>query len=130
MRALASSLLFASFSLVFGCGNTTEGSDASVDAPVDSPSNKDGTVADASADAPSDAQGSDASDAGPTDAASDACGTSCRLFSDYCQNAPCTCLALPSTKPDPTGDAGTVSCLVDPCGGKAAVCTPSGCVVQ
>ncbi len=103
--------------LLFGCSNgSTGGNDASVDAPT-----SDGTVKDA----PSDAGSS-------VDAGSDAtgCGAMCRLYSQYCNTAPCTCLALASTQTNPTCDAGTVNCTIDPCAGKTAVCTSNGCEVQ
>lgn len=99
-----------------GCGtSSTPGGDASLDAAGESSTSSDANT------------GPD----GTLDAAGEAgCGTSCRLFSVYCNTAPCTCVSLPSTEPDPTCDAGTVSCAVDPCGGKTAVCMASGCAVQ
>ena len=91
-----------------------------MDAATDSSSSSDATTGtDAGIDASSDASTGDA-----------ACGSGCRLFSVYCSLAPCTCVSLPSTEPDPACDAGTVSCVVDPCGGKTAACTASGCAVQ
>jgi hypothetical protein len=116
MRSLRLALVLG---LACGCGTTsTPGGDASVDASVDAPgdsasSTDSGTGTDA---------GAEAGDAG--------CGTACRLFSVYCNTAPCTCVSLASTEPDPTCDAGTVSCVVDPCSNKTAVCTANGCAVQ
>jgi hypothetical protein len=70
--------------------------------------------ADASADAPEDAPVGDASGG--------ACTTpsDCRVFSDYCGS--CTCIALGTNDPNPACDAGTVSCLVDPCLNHTSVC--------
>jgi hypothetical protein len=63
-------------------------------------------------------------DAGADTGAGGACAdsTQCRLFSDDCGG--CRCDALGPNDPNPTCDAG-VSCLVDPCQGKAAVCDSS-----
>jgi hypothetical protein len=72
---------------------------------------------DAALDAPSDAGGT-------CQAASD-----CRTLSSYC--GACSCLALPAGAADPVCDAGTVSCLLDPCSGRSATCGASGhCALQ
>ena len=56
----------------------------------------------------------------------------CRLFSSYCQEAPCACRALGSRDPSPRclGDAASnVRCFADPCMKKAAQCQSGACVV-
>lgn len=39
----------------------------------------------------------------------------CRLFSSYCDNAPCVCVALSKDQPDPPCLGKMVTCLFDPC---------------
>jgi hypothetical protein len=83
----------------------------------------------------------DAPNDGPTDSAvppdagidagSSPCthASDCRTFSNYCGG--CTCDALGASEPNPVCDAGTVSCLLDPCNGRTAVCDPTGrCALQ
>ena len=56
----------------------------------------------------------------------------CRLFSSYCQEAPCACRALAARDPSPTclgGAASNVRCFADPCMKKAAQCQSGSCVV-
>jgi hypothetical protein len=48
----------------------------------------------------------------------------CRTFSNYCGG--CTCQALGTSEPDPPCDAGTVTCLLDPCRSHTAACDPTG----
>jgi hypothetical protein len=53
----------------------------------------------------------------------------CRTFSDFCGG--CSCEALGTGEPDPACDAGTVSCLVDPCQGHTATCSAAHrCAIQ
>jgi hypothetical protein len=83
-----------------------------------------GPPPDAASDAPAESSGSG-------DAGGAACGAAsgCRKFSDYCGG--CSCIALAVGDPAPTCDAGTVSCLVDPCASKTVACGPAGrCVLQ
>jgi len=66
-----------------------------------------------------------------TDAAGTQCSraSDCMLFSDYCGG--CTCLALAVGEAAPHCDAGTVSCLTDPCSSRTAACNALGrCVAQ
>ena len=66
-----------------------------------------------------------------TDASGTQCSraSDCMLFSDYC--GVCTCLALPVGEEAPHCDAGTVSCLRDPCSGQTAACNALGsCTAQ
>ena len=111
MRFVTSPLAIACVALG-ACGTTTpSGGDASLDAAGESSTSSDASTG--------------------TDATGDAgCGAACRLFSNYCSTAACTCVSLPSTEPDPGCDAGTVTCLVDPCQGKTAVCSGGACAVQ
>ena len=101
----------------------------------------DATTPDAAADAPAEAAASDASVDAPADAApvdsstldASSCDAGCKLFSYECsggQFPACTCLALAGDQPDPTCDAGTVSCFVDPCQGKTAACNAGQCHVK
>ena len=46
----------------------------------------------------------------------------CRLYSSYCADRPCQCLAL-SQPQNPHCSSGYVTCFLDPCQGKHAVCT-------
>jgi hypothetical protein len=46
----------------------------------------------------------------------------CRLFSSYCETAPCQCIPLPAGAPDPVCNGRMVTCLFDPCMKKKAVC--------
>jgi hypothetical protein len=97
----------------------------------------DGAVDAASPDAPG-SEASSASDAGAPDAPLDSSASSsascssaseCRTFSDYCGG--CACDALGKNDPDPTCDADTVSCFVDPCRDRSATCDPSHhCALQ
>ena len=140
---LRATFLFFTFSaLALACGDDSTGdagpdattSDAATDAAADAPAEAAASDAapdgasDASADAPGDAPGVDAS---TVDASS--CDAGCKLFSYECsggQFPACTCLALPGDQPDPTCDAGTVSCFVDPCQGKTAACNAGQCHVK
>ena len=54
----------------------------------------------------------------------------CRLYSSFCQSAPCQCFGLPASATDPPCQGGMVSCLRDPCMGKTAVCSNGVCVAQ
>jgi hypothetical protein len=66
-----------------------------------------------------------------TDASGTQCSraSDCMLFSDYCGG--CTCLALAVGQAAPYCDAGTVSCLKDPCSGETAACNALGtCIAQ
>ena len=122
---------------LFGCGTSaTEGTDASVDSSLtDSPTPKDQGVADSTSDAAAVDAGVDA----PADAGKDAivdsgspvdggcsAASDCRLFSSYCSTAACQCLPLKKSAPDPVCGGGTVTCLVNPCGAKTAVCSDAG----
>jgi len=51
----------------------------------------------------------------------------CRLFDNYCDG--CACNALSTSSPDPFCSGTTVSCFVQPCMGKAAVCKAGKCAV-
>lgn len=59
------------------------------------------------------------------------CGAAndCRLYSSYCNSAPCQCLALARGAVDPPCVVGMQSCLVDPCLNKRADCSNGMCVV-
>lgn len=79
-------------------------------------------------DAPSDGRQDSTS---PGDAGSSPCTvvSDCRKFSNYCGG--CVCDALGTSQPDPICDAGTVTCILDPCQGHTAVCDPTGhCALQ
>lgn len=56
----------------------------------------------------------------------------CRAFSSSCSTSACTCIPLLADEPDPRCDATMVSCLIDPCEGKTAVCnkTTRRCEIQ
>jgi hypothetical protein len=64
----------------------------------------------------------DASADAPVDAGTASCtsASQCRLFSDYCGG--CTCDPLGTNQPDPFCPDAGVTCIVDPCQGKTAVC--------
>jgi hypothetical protein len=121
-------------------GETTADDSAALDAPLASDQTADvGPSSDAlpgSSDAPSDAPTDTTHDAPrdaipPGDAGGSSCSSAsgCRTYSSYC--GACTCLALAATAPNPACDAGTVSCLVDPCSGHSATCTSAGsCALQ
>ena len=81
-------------------------------------------MVDAASDGASD--GSRDSAGPPREGGGSACtvASDCRMFSNYCGG--CTCDALGVAAPDPVCDAGTASCLVDPCQGHAAACDPTG----
>lgn len=51
----------------------------------------------------------------------------CRLYSSYCASAPCQCLVLGATDPDPPCNGGMVTCLVDPCQKFSAFCNNMVC---
>jgi hypothetical protein len=53
----------------------------------------------------------------------------CRLFSSYCNSAPCQCFALGRGDHDPPCDAGTQTCIVDPCANKTVDCQGGSCVL-
>lgn len=68
-----------------------------------------------------------------TDGGAPGCVTAgeCRLFSSYCDNAPCQCLALLKTAKDPVCMGSKVTCLLDPCKNRQAGCNPAHeCEVQ
>lgn len=103
-------------------GKDAPAADAYVDASLDAP------TLDASNDAPSDAP-DDVVDAG----AVQGCDAGCKTFSSYCSSKtlkPCTCYALAANQPDPKCNGTVVTCFVDPCIGKKAVCADGGCAVQ
>ncbi len=52
--------------------------------------------------------------------------TDCRLFSSYCKDAPCQCIALGTNEVTPTCTA-TVSCNTDPCHDRLPACTNGIC---
>ncbi len=53
----------------------------------------------------------------------------CRTFSNYCSG--CACDVLGTGNANPGCDAGTVSCIVDPCYGHTAACDATHhCVLQ
>jgi len=51
----------------------------------------------------------------------------CRLFASYCSTAPCGCIPLLATDPDPVCGGSAVLCLVYPCGGRSASCAAGRC---
>lgn len=120
------------------CGSGSDQPDASIDSSVlDSPAPKDQSVVDAPADSKVDAgtdAGADAAVDAPSDALEDSAATDagscsvsdCRLFSSYCSTAPCKCIPLKKSDPNPPCNGGTVTCLVDPCNGKTAACSDAG----
>jgi hypothetical protein len=66
-------------------------------------------------------------DSGPTpDGAGAGCQgpSDCTAVSSYCGS--CRCLALGAGQSPPPCDAGTVSCLTDPCNGHSGVCSGAG----
>lgn len=135
-------LFFGSAALVGACASVDafvlppDGKDSTKDgATVDATTETDATTKDAVTDAPLDATSEEVT--GPDGATQDAgadpdarlrCEAGCRLFSSNCNG--CACLSLPQAERNPSCDGGMVACLVDPCKGKAAVCTADGCVVQ
>ena len=131
-------LVFAALGLL-GCGSTaTESTDASVDSSLtDSPAPKDQSAADSPADSAQDAgvdapvdSGVDAIvDSGSTSDAGCSGASDCKLYSSYCSTAACQCIPLGKNEPNPTCGGGTVTCLVDPCLGKTAVCNGAKCAV-
>ena len=52
----------------------------------------------------------------------------CRAFSNYCDG--CACDALAAGENDPVCSGHVVQCLVDPCGGKKAICKAGQCVLD
>jgi hypothetical protein len=52
----------------------------------------------------------------------------CRTYGVHCDT--CTCLALPAGSADPVCNGMQVSCLVDPCIGKTAICTSGVCTIE
>jgi hypothetical protein len=121
-------------------GEITADDSGSLDAPLASDQTADAApssdaspgASDAPADAPTDTTHDaprDAITSGDAGGASCSNGSDCRTYSSYC--GACTCLALAATAPNPACDAGTVSCLVDPCNGHSAICTSAGsCALQ
>lgn len=98
-----------------------EAHDADVASPVPSAAP---SPSPSSAPAPSSVPGSPAASCAKDD--------DCRLFSSYCQEAPCACRALGPRDPTPTclgGAASNVRCFADPCMKKAAQCQSGACVV-
>ena len=84
--------------------------------------------------APASASPSASASASPSASPSASCtkDDDCRLFSSYCQEAPCACRALSARDPSPTclgGAASNVRCFADPCMKKAAQCQGGTCVV-
>jgi hypothetical protein len=53
----------------------------------------------------------------------------CKLFSSYCANAPCQCIALNVNEKDPVCQGGQVPCTIDPCLNKQAACVNGACVI-
>jgi len=130
-------LAFALFALA-ACGSSdpapSSAADAATDAAHDAPSSTEAST-DAAADtSPADSGDPTHPDGGalppPFDAAAAPCNapSDCRLFEDTCGS--CKCLALPVGAPDPTCSDPPVSCLVNPCQGKAAACTNNTCTLQ
>jgi hypothetical protein len=128
-------VLVAALALL-GCGSSsTESTDASIDSSLtDSPAPKDQGVADsttdsavdAGVDAPADTGADAIVDSGSTSDAGCSGAGDCKLYSSYCSTAACKCIPLGKNDPNPTCGGGTVTCLVDPCLGKTAVCNGSG----
>ena len=52
----------------------------------------------------------------------------CRAYGLHCDG--CTCVALPVGSVDPVCNGTQVSCFVDPCTGKTAVCTSGSCTIE
>jgi hypothetical protein len=107
-------------------GEITTDDGGSLDAPLGPDQTADGAPSpEGSADSPNDTA-QDAAQDGSTPADSGSCfaPTDCRLYSSYCGG--CACLPLPAAAPNPTCDAGTVSCLRDPCTGQYPTCTNTG----
>ena len=52
----------------------------------------------------------------------------CRTYGLHCDT--CTCVALPVGSVDPVCNGQPVSCLVDPCIGKTAICTSGVCTIE
>jgi hypothetical protein len=52
----------------------------------------------------------------------------CRTYGLHCDA--CTCVALPVGSVDPVCNGMPVSCLIDPCTGKTAVCTSGMCAIE
>lgn len=122
---------------LFGCGTSAiEGTDASIDSSLtDSPSPKDQNVADSKTDSAALDAGVDAPVDSGVDAIADtgsaadggcSAASDCRLFSSYCSTAACQCLPLKKSAPDPVCGGGTVTCLINPCQAKVAVCSDAG----
>lgn len=124
--------------LVLGCGSgsvaePTYGTDASSDSSLldatQLDARSDATPTDAAADAPSDA----GSDAGADAGSATGCNDGCRLFPSYCAGSnlkACECYALRKNQVDPVCNGNVVTCLLNPCANKAAVCLDGGCAVQ
>ena len=66
-------------------------------------------------------------DAGPTNCTT---ASQCRLFSNYCSTAACTCDALGTGDPDPVCHGTTVTCFLNPCASHTVDCVGGSCVVR
>ena len=53
----------------------------------------------------------------------------CKLFSSYCDTAPCVCFAMLATEPDPICNGKMVTCFEDPCFNKSVKCVGGTCVL-
>ena len=54
----------------------------------------------------------------------------CRAYSSYCAGKdPCACLALRAGEKDPVCPGPSVSCFVEPCAGKKAICSGGTCAI-
>jgi hypothetical protein len=118
-RSLAPTLALAAL-LASAPACTTPPKEAHDGATAPAPSSSSSSPASASALAPASAPASCTTDA------------DCRLFSSYCEEAPCACRALLSRDPSPTclGNAAPkVRCFADPCMKKAAHCQSGACVL-
>ena len=127
----------ALLALLVGCGT-----DDLIAEPVDSGSPTDATFSDAAkdavaqdsrSDAPVDSGAADSSDASTAPDVAAGCDAGCKLFSSYCSSMtlkPCTCYPLAANQPNPGCNGSMVTCLVDPCLAKKAVCVDGACAVQ
>lgn len=100
------------------------GKDAVADAIADG---SDDAIADAGVDAISDS-GSDAVaiDSGPPPDGGCVSANDCKLFASYCSTAPCKCLPLGKSDPNPICNGQVVQCLIAPCLNKVAFCSDAG----
>jgi hypothetical protein len=54
----------------------------------------------------------------------------CRLFSSYCDAAPCVCFALAAGAPDPVCAGDMVNCRTDPCDAVTLDCLDGSCTMN